>query len=251
MDQDHAFWDFDGTLVLARRHIIAQALALALTDIIDRQDAQFLRVIVFAEGHAAATQAMMLNHLLHLELDLGAIGALRGYVALHEGAVEAQGDPGVRVDVVSHAGDVLAGVVAVAVRDGVHVVAEGVHDAVLGGTDAHDGTALAVEAHVQLVWGQGGRVCGGCAGCAYEVEAVCFVGCSPGRGVECGGYGYAVVCDVADTATKLVVREAIGWNNVHGRGCRLSFPGQVSANVKGRSFGCTIVCDAAHTPATS
>ena len=93
----------------------------------------------------------MLNHLLHLQLDLGARKALRRYVSLHESAVETPANERVRVDVVDHAGDVLPGVVTVSVWDGVHVVAQGVHDLRLVGTDAHDSTALAVHAHVYFL----------------------------------------------------------------------------------------------------
>ena len=142
---------------------------------------------------------MMLNHLLHLQLDLGAIRALGRNVALHEGAVVADGDPGVRVDVVPHAGDVLPGVVSVSVRDGVHVVAEGVHDAELGGADAHDRAALAVQAHVHLVHPLD---CGGYVCRLDKVDAVWLPEFSPARGVERGRYGYTVVCDVANAAAR-------------------------------------------------
>ncbi len=75
----------------------------------------------------------------------------------------------------------------VAVRDGVHVVAQGVHDARLGGAEAHDLAAFAVHAHVQSRI-EGIRT--------QEVEAACEVGWLlqgyPGSR-ECGGDGCAVV----------------------------------------------------------
>ena len=92
----------------------------------------------------------MLNHLLHFQLDYRTILALRRNVTLHESAVEAPSDPRVRVNIVLHAGDFLPGVVTVSMRYGVHVVAQGVHDTHLGGADAHDYTAVAVQAHVYL-----------------------------------------------------------------------------------------------------
>ena len=79
----------------------------------------------------------------------------------------------VGVGVVGHAGDVLAGIVAVAVRDGVHVVPQRVHDAVLVGADAHDAAALAVEAHGEFV---GVQVQRGLVGCVDEFEAASPVG---------------------------------------------------------------------------
>ena len=120
---------------------------------------------------------MMLNHLLHLQLNLRAVQTLLRDVALHKGAVEAPGDPVVRVGVVRHAGDVLAGVVAVAFRDGVHVVAQRVHDAVLVGADAHDGAAFAVDAHGEFVRVE---VRGGLVGGVDEFEAASAVGGSAG-----------------------------------------------------------------------
>ena len=93
----------------------------------------------------------MLNHLLHLQLDRGAGKSLRRYVSLHEGAVETPGGKRVRVDIVHHAGYVLPGVVTVSVWNGVHVVAQGMHDLRSVGTDAHDSTALAVQAHVYFL----------------------------------------------------------------------------------------------------
>lgn len=107
-DQRHTVWNTDSRRRNPRRFIIAQALTLALADIINRQNAQRVRVVIIAERHAAAPQAVMLDHLLHLQLDDRTIHALRRDVALHEDAVEAPGDPRVRVDIVLHAGDVLA-----------------------------------------------------------------------------------------------------------------------------------------------
>ena len=121
---------------------------------------------------------MMLNHLLHLQLNHRSILSIRVDVALHKGAVEAPRDPRIRIDVVFHAGDFLAGVVVVSVRDGVHVVSERVHDARLGGADAHDFAAFAVQAHCQLRVGEG-LVLG-----LEEVEAAS--GAVVVRGVVCG-----------------------------------------------------------------
>lgn len=97
-----------------------------------------MRVVIVAERHTAAAQTVMLNQLLQLQLDLRTVHALRRYVSLHENAVEAPGNPGVRVDIVFHAGDVLSSEVAVSDWDGVCVVAQSVHHAHLGGADAHD-----------------------------------------------------------------------------------------------------------------
>ncbi len=133
---------------------------------------------------------MVLDHLLHLQLDHRAVEAVRGDVALHEGAVVAKGDPRLRVDGVLHAGDLLAVVVVVPVRDGVHVVAQGVHDALGGGADAHDGAAPAVEAHVEP------RGCEGLGLRAHELDGFggVFAGwvlvyCSEGRAVVVAGAG--------------------------------------------------------------
>ena len=133
---------------MTRRCIIAQPLTLALADIIDRQDPQGIRVVVRAKGDTAASQTVVLNHLLHLQLDLGAVESVRRNVSLHESAVETPGENRVRVDMVHHAGYVLPGVVTVSFWNGIHVVAQGVHDLALGGTDAHGYTALAIDAHV-------------------------------------------------------------------------------------------------------
>ena len=88
---------------------------------------------------------MMLNHLLHLQLYQRPIHAVRRYVSLHENAVETPGNPRVRVGVVLHAGDVLPSVVMVSDRNGVRVVAQGVHHTHLGGPDTHDEAAFAVQ----------------------------------------------------------------------------------------------------------
>lgn len=133
---------------MTRRYIIAQPLTLAFANIIDRQDPQGIRVVVRAKGDTAASQTVVLNHLLHLQLDFGAVESVRRDVSLHESAVETPGEPRVRVDVVHHAGYVLPGVVTVPFWNGIHVVAQGVHDTPLVGTDAHASTALAVQAHV-------------------------------------------------------------------------------------------------------
>ena len=130
------------------RDIVAQAFTLAFSNIVCRQDARGVGVVVRTDGHAAASQTAMLNQLLQFQLDLGAVQASGRDIALHEGAIEAPGDPRVRVDGVFDAGDLLPGVVAVSVGDGVHVVAQGVHDISLGGTDAHDSAASAVQAPV-------------------------------------------------------------------------------------------------------
>lgn len=91
---------------------------------------------------------MMLDQLLHLQLDHGTIHALRWYISLHESAVVAPGNPGIGVYVVLHASNVLTRVVAVSSWDGVHIVAQGVHDIRLGGADAHESATFAILSHL-------------------------------------------------------------------------------------------------------
>ena len=155
---------------MTRRYIIAQPLALAFADIVDRQDPRDIWVVVIAKGDTAASEAVVLNHLLHLQLDRGAVKSLRRYVSLHESAVETPGDPRVRVDVMHHAGYVLPVVVTVSIWNGIHVVAQGVHDLPLVGTDAHGSTALAIQAHVYILSQKSPVIR------ADEVEAVCGIG---------------------------------------------------------------------------
>lgn len=150
LNQRHVWWNLHRSRGSPRRYIVAQALTLTLTDVVDRQNSRDVRIIVVAKGHAAASQTVVLNHLLHLQLDQRTVDAIFRYIALHERAVEAPGDPGTRVDLVLHAGDVLPGVVAVTMWDGVHVIAEGVHDTHLVGANAHDCAAFAVEALIQV-----------------------------------------------------------------------------------------------------
>ena len=155
---------------MTRRYIIAQPLTLAFADIVDRQDPQGIWVVVRAKGDTAASQTVVLNHLLHLQLDRGAVESVRRYVALHESTVETPGEPRVRVDVVHHAGDVLPGVVTVSLWNGIHVVAQGVHDLPLDGTDAHGSTALAVQAHVYFLSQKSPVIR------ADELETICGIG---------------------------------------------------------------------------
>ena len=72
---------------------------------------------------------------------------------------------------VHHAGYVLPGVVAVSLGNGIHVVAQGVHDLPLDGTDAHGYTALAIYAHVQFILRQKSPVMR-----ADELETICGIG---------------------------------------------------------------------------
>ena len=191
--QSHTLWHRHRCIFRTTgRFIIAQPLALASADIVDRQDARGIWIVVLVKGNTAASQTVMLNHLLHLQPDRGAGESEVRYVSLHEGAVKPPGGKRVRVDMVHHAGYVLPGVVTVSIWNGVHVVAQGMHDLRSVGTDAHDSTALAVQAHVHFLSQESPVVR------VHDVETICGIGFGlqqvPIRRWEIRCYRYTVIC---------------------------------------------------------